>query len=71
MKKVSLMVVATLLSVGIFAATANLPKKEAAVKGVKSVTEIDKHHKQKEKQKTATKEKKATKHTGSKAIAKK
>ncbi|HXD92049.1 MAG TPA: hypothetical protein VNX01_02490 [Bacteroidia bacterium] len=54
MKKVSLMVVAALLSASMFANSASLPKKGATVNGTKPKTETSKSHKQKDKQKAAT-----------------
>lgn len=57
MKKVSLMVVAALLSASMFANSASLPKKGVTVNGAKPKTEVSKNHKQKEKQKPAKKEK--------------
>lgn len=64
------MVVAALLSVGMFAATASLPKKSPTVNGKAPKTEISKHHKQ-DKPKTATKHKTSTKKTNTKPVAKK
>ena len=54
MKKVSVMVVAALLSASMFANSANLPKKGATVNGTKPKTEMSKTPKQKDKPKTAT-----------------
>lgn len=71
MKKVSLMVVAALLSAGMFANSASLPKKPATVYGNKPKTEMSKPHQQKDKQKPATKEKKTSKHSNPKAATKK
>lgn len=62
MKKVSLMVVAALLSASMFANSASLSKKGATVNGTKPKTEMSTTHKQKDKQKAAapkTKEQKA------------
>ncbi|HEX7414231.1 MAG TPA: hypothetical protein VF411_09315 [Bacteroidia bacterium] len=71
MKKISVMVVAALLSVSMFANGASLPKSKTKVNGSKAKTEIRKEHKQKEKQKDATKEKKASKKSAKKPAAKK
>ena len=67
MKKVSLMVVAALLSASMFAATAGLPKKGATVNGKTPKTEISKHHKQKGKPKLTEKQKKQKKVVNTKA----
>lgn len=72
MKKVSLMVVAALLSASMFANVANLPKKGNTVNGNKPKTEISKNHKPKEKQKTTTtKQKPSQKITSKKSAVKK
>ncbi len=72
MKKVSLMVAAALLSAGMFAATASLPKKTTTVNGNKPKTEISKTHKQNDKQKGATtKSQKAPKKSAKKGSTKK
>ncbi|HTA61306.1 MAG TPA: hypothetical protein VK835_02575 [Bacteroidia bacterium] len=55
MKKVSLVVVAALLSAGMFANNASLPKKETSPDGgKKQKTEVAKNQKQKEKPKEKT-----------------
>ena len=72
MKKVSVMVVAALLSASMFANSANLPKKGATVNGTKPKTEMSKDHKQASKQKAATpKAHKAVKKTSTKSAVKK
>ena len=72
MKKVSVMVVAALLSASMFATAANLPKRTATVNGNKPKTEMSKNHKQKDKQKGATpKSQKTPKKTSTKSAVKK
>jgi hypothetical protein len=69
MKKISVMVVAVLLSASLFANGASLPKRGTTVNGHKPKTEIRKEHKQKDK--GAAKEKKATKKSSKKTAEKK
>ncbi len=71
MKKISVMVVAVLLSASMFANGASLPKKGTTVNGNKPKTEIKKEHKQKDKQKDASKDKKSSKKESKKTTAKK
>lgn len=67
MKKVSLMVVAALLSASMFANSASLPKGKK-VNGTTAKTEMKKEHKNKQKDKAATKEHKEHKsHKAAKA----
>jgi hypothetical protein len=51
MKKVSVMVVAALLSASMFANSASIPKNKTTVNGTKQKTEVGKDHKQKDKKK--------------------
>ncbi len=71
MKKISVMVVAVLLSASMFANGAGLPKGKTTVNGNKPKTEIKTTHKQKEKQKETTKKKKATDKAAKKPAEKK
>lgn len=69
MKKVSLMVVAALLSASMFANGASLPKKAHTVNGTKPKTEMSKTHKQTEKKKGGTTKAKAAQKSAKKAPA--
>ncbi|HKC66930.1 MAG TPA: hypothetical protein VKG26_01775, partial [Bacteroidia bacterium] len=71
MKKVSLMVVAALLSASMFANAASLPKKATTAKAVKSKTEMSTVHKQKDKQKSTTTKAKTAHKPSKKAPVKK